>query len=65
MKTNNEPKRCPFCGGAREYQEHEAKAVPGRPLVKFWRHPWNGCFCDGFEIAPDEVAAWNVRAGEC
>lgn len=60
--SGKKPERCPFCGCELVYQEHEARPVNGRPLMRYWLHPKTGCFADGFEIMPDEVAAWNERA---
>lgn len=59
---SKQPKRCPFCGCQLIYSETEVKALPGSPLIKCWVHPKVSCFCDGFEIMPDEVPAWNQRA---
>lgn len=55
------PKPCPFCGAQLSYEETVCRALPGDPVMRYFKHPKNGCFCDAFEISPDDIPAWNER----
>ena len=57
-----EPKPCPFCGEQLELEEWPAKALPGQPIMKYWKHPMSLCYCSGFEVVPEDVPLWNRRA---
>lgn len=62
-------KACPFCGAELEYEEHVARAVKGRPVLRLWAHPAGKCILSGMEVPREDHAAWNRRAahrcGDC
>ena len=57
-----ELKACPFCGAEVKYEEREARAVKGRPVMKLWVHPAGDCILAGLELTKEEHSAWNRRA---
>lgn len=57
-------KPCPFCGAKLEYEEHEARAIAGRPLFRSWVHPAGECFLSGIEATKCDLEAWNRRVQE-
>lgn len=64
-----ELKPCPFCGAELEYEEHVARAVKGRPILRLWAHPSGSCILAGMEVPLKDHPAWNrraeVRCGNC
>ena len=57
-------KPCPFCGAELEYEEHEAIAIKGRPLLRLWAHPAGECILSGMEVPIYDHEAWNRRTGK-
>lgn len=56
-----ELKPCPFCGAELEYEEHVARAVKGRPILRLWAHPSGSCILAGMEVPLEDHPAWNRR----
>ena len=66
-----EIKACPFCGSRLAAEKWVARALPGGPVMQYYKHPRVGCVLDWLEIGPDEIPSWNagapdvVRCREC
>ena len=56
-------KPCPFCGAHLVYEEYTCEAIPGKPTLRYYKHPKNMCFLDMCEVDLDEVPSWNYRTG--
>lgn len=56
-----EPSPCPFCGARLVWQDKGGTA--GHPRFELWKHPFNGCFAEGFAVIPGDVPRWNRRIG--
>lgn len=55
------PRPCPFCGARLQWQE-ENFSNKFHPVFGIWKHPYNGCYAEGFAVVPQDVQKWNRRA---
>lgn len=54
-------KTCPFCGETLVWTEWECSALPGCPILRYFKHSQSACFLSGAEVTPDDAYAWNMR----